>query len=328
MAHEIETYADGSAAFASARVDAWHRLGVVTTDCMTAQEVMVKARLGGWRVRKISLTGHEITADGVSPVEIPDRFATVRTNPVTGATDYLGVVGLDWRPFQNEEAAELLNVTVDEAGAHFETAGSLRGGRQVFITMKLPKHIMVGGVDRVDLFLAALNGHDGSRAIRVMLTPTRIVCANTQQIAMHDAVAAHALRHTKNVGQRVQEVREALRLVWRAADDFQAAAERMINATLVVDEFEQIVDRVWPAKAGGGQVAERNRTERKLQLVQLLTQADTQAAIRGTRWAGYQAIAEYVDHFSAKTAQAAALQVLTSSVAKQRKERAWELLAV
>ncbi len=55
MAHELETLANGQTAFASARLSAWHQLGTVTTTVMTAQEVMSRAWLGGWEVRKIAL---------------------------------------------------------------------------------------------------------------------------------------------------------------------------------------------------------------------------------------------------------------------------------
>ena len=57
-----------------------------------------------------------------------------------------------------------LNHLVDASGASFDTAGSLRGGRQVFVTMCLPETILIGGVDELDLFIAALNSHDGNSA--------------------------------------------------------------------------------------------------------------------------------------------------------------------
>ena len=56
MAHEIETFDDGTAAFVTARTDAWHRLGVTTRDCLTAEQVMTTARLGGWNVHTVALT--------------------------------------------------------------------------------------------------------------------------------------------------------------------------------------------------------------------------------------------------------------------------------
>ncbi len=127
MAHEIETFDDGTAAFFTARTDAWHRLGIVTRDCLTAEQVMTTARLGGWNVRTVGLTATDLTADGVTTLPVTDHFATVRTHPMSGKPDVLGVVGAGYTVVQNEEHCELLNLLVDEAGAHFETAGSLRG---------------------------------------------------------------------------------------------------------------------------------------------------------------------------------------------------------
>nr|WP_256092785.1 hypothetical protein [Micromonospora aurantiaca] len=53
MPHELETYTDGTTAFASARLSAWHQLGTVTQDTMKAEEIMAAARLGDWGVRTI-----------------------------------------------------------------------------------------------------------------------------------------------------------------------------------------------------------------------------------------------------------------------------------
>ena len=108
MAHEIETFDDGTAAFVSARTDAWHRLGTVTRDCLTAEQVMTTARLGGWNVHTVPLTATEITTDGVTTLPVPDHFATVRTHPVSGRPDVLGVVGSGYTVVQNEEHCELL----------------------------------------------------------------------------------------------------------------------------------------------------------------------------------------------------------------------------
>src|SRR4029434_839028 len=110
----------------------------------------------------------------------------------TGQPDVLGVVGSGYTVVQNEEHCELLNLLVDEAGAHFETAGSLRGGRETFVTMKLPQQIILpgtNGFDAVELSLAAMSSHDGSAAWRVIVTPVRIVCANTQRMALRSAKA-------------------------------------------------------------------------------------------------------------------------------------------
>jgi len=55
----------------------------------------------------------------------------------------------------------MLNKLLTSPG-HFETAGSLRGGESVFVTMKPPETMTVVGADAMDLYLAATTSHDGT----------------------------------------------------------------------------------------------------------------------------------------------------------------------
>jgi phage/plasmid-like protein (TIGR03299 family) len=328
MAHDLETFDDGRTAFASARLSAWHRLGTVTDGCMTAPEVMATACLGGWNVRKIPLQATEITDEGVTTVDCPDRFMTVRTNPVSGTVDYLGIVGADYVPVQNEQVAEILDLLVDESGAHFETAGSLRQGRSVFVTMKLPEVMSIAGIDDHDLYLAATTSHDGSACLRLDATPVRIVCANTQRMAYAASRASYTFRHTTNVTNKINQARQAMGLMWQHFGAFKTEADKMINEALTMGEFDAIVSQLWPL-ADDVTAATRNRhRQRSATLRYLVRDADTQAAIVGTRWGGYQAVAEYVDHYApASSPTVRATRAVTGSGAEV-KARAFELLAV
>ncbi len=328
MAHELERLANGQTAFASARLSAWHQLGTVTEDTMDAATIMAKAFLGGWRVRKIPLQGVETTPDGVNIIECDDRWMTVRTNVVTGTTEYLGIVGEDYAPVQNEQVAEMLNLLSDEAGSHFETAGSMQRGKKVFVTMKLPTTMRVAGVDDLDLYLAATTSHDGTASLRLDATPVRIVCANTQRMAYARSQGSYTFRHTSNVHAQISEAREALGLVWKHFGDWQSDAEKMLNEALTMGEFEKIVAQVWPVEDDASDVAKNNAKQRTNTLRYLIRDADTQKAIKGTRWAGFQAITEYVDHFApAKTDAVRATRALTGAGA-ELKARAFDLLAV
>lgn len=100
-------------------------------------------------------------AGSSSAIPCDGKVMTVRRNIVSGETEYLGIVGQDYGVVQNEQCAEILDRLVDEVGgAHFQTAGSLRRGRSVFVTMKLPQMMTVAGVDSLDLHPA----YDGGRA--------------------------------------------------------------------------------------------------------------------------------------------------------------------
>jgi phage/plasmid-like protein (TIGR03299 family) len=296
MAHELETAANGTASFVSARQDAWHKLGTVLPDTFTAEDAMINGHLGGWNVRKAPLHATVPNGDDEITVNVPGQFATIRTNPFTKEPEALGVVGRYYHPIQNEEHCELLNALVDESGAHFETAGSLRGGREVFVTMKLPKSMRVGGVDDVDTYIAALNSHDGTSPFRLLITPIRIVCANTQAAALSSAKSKFVIRHTSNAKSNIALAREALGLTFTYLDEFQAEAEKMIDSTLREVDFTNKVRRIFkPTDKTDG--AKKSNDKLVVQLRQLFTGSETNTEIRGTRWAGYQAVTEYLDHF-------------------------------
>jgi phage/plasmid-like protein (TIGR03299 family) len=328
VAHELETFANGQTAFASARLSAWHQLGTITEQCMTADEIMTKALLGGWKVRKIDLQGVEVTDAGTKIIDCTDKWMTVRTNIVTGVTEYLGVVGDEYQVVQNEQVAEMLDTLVDESGAHFETAGSLRGGKSVFVTMKLPSGMRVAGVDDLDLYLAATSGHDGTQSLRVDATPVRIVCANPQRAALRRTKGYYVFRHTSNVHAQIAQAREAMGLMWTYLEAFQSEAEKMINETLTMGEFEKVVAELWPVADNASETTKKNAKKRASALRYLIRDADTQKAIAGTRWAGFQAVTEYIDHYvPAKDATLRAHRAVTGQAA-ELKTRAFELLSV
>lgn len=338
MAHQLETWSDGSASFASARRHAWHRLGTVLPAEFDAAQAMEHAKLGGWNVRKEALQTTVLTADGVSTLDVPEQFASVRTNPVTGRPDVLGVVGRGYTPIQNEEHAALLDRLVDESGAHFETAGSLRGGRGVFLSMKLPKTMQVGGVDPVDLYLIALNSHDGTSAFRLLVSPVRVVCANTQAMALSRAQSTFSIRHTSGASGQIEQARQALGLSFKYAEKFQAQADVMIEQAMTDQQFRELIDAVWSTEqptnaAKPSKRSETIATNRRAVLVDLWRNSPTAEAIRGTRWAAYQAVTEYTDHYApvadkANARAARAERAISSANVAAVKARAFELAAV
>lgn len=329
MGHMIERHRDGTASFVSARQHAWHALGTVTEGAMTAQEAMDAAFLSSWNVRKLPLSASEITENGVSSLEVSEQFATARTHPKTGRTDILGVVGERYQPVQNEEHCDLLNTLVDESGAHFETAGSLRGGREVFVSMKLPATLRIAGTDDVDLYVVGANSHDGSSAFRLMVTPVRVVCANTLAYGLKRARSTYAIRHTAGALGKIAEASKALGMTFKYCEEFERAAERMINETLSIGQFETLCATLWPLDDQPSPRTKANHDRRAARLRYLYRDAATNANISGTRWAGLQAIGEYLDHYApAKTTTARATRVVTSTEVAALKQKAFDLLAI
>lgn len=220
-----------------------------------------------------------------------------RTNPVTGTSERLGVVGKDFTIMQNEEQVDFLRALLDQSGAFIETAGALRGGRQVFVTAKLPESMLIGGVDQVDLYVAILNGHDGSMALRALATPIRIVCANTQTMALNHAHQSWSRRHTAGLEASVAEAREVLALSWKFNQAFEAEAQKLIQTSITDWQFEELIADVFGEPEDGDTVRQANRKAERLNTLRdLYFDSPTQDGIRGTRWGALQAIGEYEDH--------------------------------
>lgn len=299
MSHELETI-DGQTAYVDSRNDAWHQLGTQLNRTFSAEEAMKHGLLGGWNVRKWPAMA--VNPETGETIAIPGMNNVVRDNPVRkGQIDVLGSypVSDGFTIVQNEDHAAFLNALVDESGAHFETAGSLYGGRQVFLTMKLPGHINVGGVDPIENYIAAVNAHDGSLAFTGMVTPVRVVCKNTLNLAFRESTNVFKVRHTSGADKNmVVRARELLDLTFNYLDDFQAEAEKLIQTTMTQSQFEAIIEREFGAPEGASS-STVTRAEKKIdEIAELFADAHTQEGIRDTAWAGFNALTEWADHFS------------------------------
>jgi phage/plasmid-like protein (TIGR03299 family) len=223
----------GKVAVAVVGDPSWHRLGKLLNGLQTS-DAMRKHAVLDWLVKMVPL----FLENGP---QVKGAFATVRSD--TGAA--LGVVGGNYVPLQNEEAFQLMDAIVGEGLAKYETAGSLDGGRRVWIMARIPKELRVGREDVVKTYALLSNRHDGSGAIRVLGTSIRAVCQNTLNLAMRGAKEGGlSIRHTKNVHEAVEDTRKKLGLIIERVDAFQeqldALASVSLKETQVRDYFEQL----------------------------------------------------------------------------------------
>jgi len=180
----------------------WHSLGVKLDNPPTALEAIRLAGLD-WQVTLEPLwTRGTLSHDG--QMQQAPVFATVRTSD----RRILGVVGPQYRPLQNTEAFAFFEPFLDTGQASIETAGSLSGGKRVWVLAKLnraPLEIAPG--DDVEKFLLLSNNHDGTLAIRVGFTPIRVVCQNTLSMAHRsDASQLIRVRHSQHVRENLAAV--------------------------------------------------------------------------------------------------------------------------
>lgn len=292
MAANIEKFADGSAAFFSNREVAWHKLGTVTDGAQTADQALKIAQLDS--VVKVSEQPIFTNVDG-QQIQLDGRFLTYRNHPKKGLTA-LGVVGQRYTPIQNSEAFEFLNHIADESGAVFETAGSLGNGERVFMSMRFPESMkLANGADTVDHYIMATNSHDGTSAFTVAVTPVRVVCTNTVRLALKNAVSTIKLRHTSGATAKVQQARETLGVVWKYQEEFQLQVERLLSEKFSNSDYYNFVNALIPEPRFDASERAKNYAESTRADLIGLWNAPTQQNVAGTKWAAYNAVAEYED---------------------------------
>jgi phage/plasmid-like protein (TIGR03299 family) len=298
MAHELETQ-NGVASFASFREPAWHGLGTVFTEEKNTSEMLAAANLNNWNVR-------------LEELEIPSTLVSdktyqyvVRTNPTNNSqTDVLGIVGERYVPVQNEELFSFGDNILD-GGGRWETAGAIRGGRVVFGSLALERETVLdpsGVADKVKTYLLINTSHDGSIAIQASITPVRVVCANTLNLALNTTKRkggvkqSFKIRHTQTAEGKIQVARQTLGLANAYMDEFDKMAHAMISTEITAQQFNDIILAAYP----------KPEDEKKLALTKWTNKVDTlndiytgefNGMIAGTAWGAFNALTERLDWY-------------------------------
>ena len=298
MAHELETQ-NGVASFASLREPAWHGLGTVFTEEKTTSEMLVAANLNNWNVR-------------LEDMPIPSHLSSdkeyqyvVRTNPTDKTqTDILGVVGERYHVLQNEDLFSFGDNILD-GGGRWETAGSLKGGRQVFGSLALERETILdpnGVSDKIKTYLLINTSHDGSIAIQASITPVRVVCANTLNLALNrtkkkDGVKqSFKIRHTQTAQGKVQIARETLGLANKYMDEFDKMAHAMIQKEISAKDFNDIILAAYPKPDKDTKGAVK-KWENKVDLINDIYTGQFNGMIANTAWGAFNALTERLDWY-------------------------------
>ena len=298
MAHEIETI-NGVASFASLREPAWHGLGTVFTEEKTTSQMLEAANLHNWNVRleDMPIPSH-LTSD-------KEYQYVVRTNPANDSqTDVLGVVGERYHTLQNEDLFSFGDNILD-GGGRWETAGSLKGGRVVFGALALERETILdpnGVADKVKTYLLINTSHDGSIAIQASITPVRVVCANTLNMALgrtkkkNGVKQSFKIRHTQTASGRVAIARETLGLANVYMDEFDKMAKAMIETEVTAQDFNKIILAAYP-KPKDEAKASTTKWTNKIDTLNDIYTGEFNGMIAGTAWGAFNALTERLDWY-------------------------------
>ena len=286
MSHEVETMMYAGAT-------PWQGLGTYVGDePLTSEDAIIQAGLDCTVSKRELFAFNE--SSGAIPVEAHSAIVRDTDDKV------LGVVGKNYTPIQNLDAFGFMDSLVDESLMRYHTAGSLSGGRRVWMLGKVGSSEIIPN-DHVDHYLFLYNGFDGKTSLRCLWTDVRVVCANTARAALdRGEKTGVSVRHTRNAMDNMREAQKVLGLAREAFDDsanfMRQLADTPMPTTDWVDFCIALVPE--PATDEDGEISKRARTRvdnRRRDLTGLFVggTGTNIPGVGGTAWAAYNALTEY-----------------------------------
>lgn len=259
----------------------WHGLGKKLENAPTSKEAIIEAGLN-WRVESkpiYDVNGKEIEGFRANTRDWDDKV--------------LGIVGNKYTIVQNTDAFDFTDSLVDE-GMVYETAGSIHEGKKIWLLGKMPETKILN--DEVEPYVCFVNSHDGNGAIKVCMTPIRVVCNNTLNFALSQAKRMWSTTHVGKMELKLAEARETLGLVSEYMTALDEECDYLANKKLSDTEFEAIFDTIYP-------IDKNNDSQRKIENTNLIKavlfnclQAADVSQYRDSAYGKMMAVTDYVNH--------------------------------
>lgn len=216
----------------SVREMPWHGMGRIIESAPTSEDAIRLAGLD-WEV----ISEPIFTKEGI---QIPSNYVNIRSTDRKA----LGIVGERYQIVQNTEAFAFTDSLLGE-GVQYETAGSLKEGKIIWMLAKLPNKFEVLG-DKVDPYVVFTNTHDGTGSIKVAMTPVRVVCNNTLNIALNTAKRTWTARHTGNIAAKLYEAQRTLELAEEYMEATKETFEELYKVKMNEVKVRNIINNIIP----------------------------------------------------------------------------------
>ena len=287
--HNIDMSRGEASMMSTKGIVPWHGLGTVLEEDAVDSKTAIQAAGLNWSLYKNELL--TVDPDG-QQIEVPDQYAIVRGD----TKSVLGVVGKNYKIFENAQAFEFFDSVIGEKAAVYETAGALKGGRIVWILAKLPNSMRIANTDDIsNSYVMLATSHDGSRSVTMMPTSVRIVCNNTYTMAVqeYNVNTGIKIRHTSSMNNRVDLARERLKIVNSNLAVYEEKANILAGRKISVKNLESYIQELFPDNKNA---KHNTRTENIRQSITNNFENSEIKKTDGTWWKAFNAVTEFVDH--------------------------------
>jgi phage/plasmid-like protein (TIGR03299 family) len=280
------------------RTPAWHNIGEVVGDLFTAEEAL--RRGFDWEVVGVPISAQVVVNNEPVKIGTDEWIANVRQNPTTKEWEVVGVVTPSYEIVNNHQAFQFADEVVGSlGGAHYDAVVALRRGRQVCMTIDTGAIYLdpSGIADKIRRYILLTNSFDGSLAFSIKNTNVRVVCANTLAMSLREAeggLGSLTTKHTRDILQRAEMAKRALKMYHDWQDTWCERAETMIHTEMRDDTFERIVQSLFVVD---GEVPDRGK-EAANTIRGIYLASPTCQTVRGTAWGALQSVTEWNDWYT------------------------------
>jgi phage/plasmid-like protein (TIGR03299 family) len=221
-------------------------------------------------------------------IEIPGYKANTRDidNKV------LGLVSNRYKLVQNSEAFDFTDSLIG-GDVRYETAGSLLGGKRVFLLARLPDKKILG--DDFNNYICFTNSHDGTGAIQACMTPIRVVCQNTLNLALGQASRKWSTKHIGDIESKMEEARQTLQLADTYMNNLEVVADQLAHTKVTDDEVVALIDELYPVSEDASDRVKRTIEKKKEDFMVCMLAPDI-LKFKGTAWGVVNAASDYSTH--------------------------------
>lgn len=262
----------------------WHGLGTMVEEAPTSKDAL---RLAG-----LDWTVDQTPVYTDSGLVIPGYKANRRSSDKS----ILGIVSDRYKIVQNTEAFEFTDSIVGETEdgvVKYETAGSLAGGKRIWLLARMPTKKILD--DDIEPYMFFSNSHDGTGAIKVGMTPIRVVCQNTLNMAMNTAKRQWSTKHIGDMQSKLEEAKLCLRLADEYMTNLDIEADKLANAKLYQEQIEEILDAMFPVDDNASDRKKNNILQFKTQFWKAYDMPDIKK-FDESAWKAVNAMSDVVTH--------------------------------
>tara|TARA_R100000664_G_C2758548_1_gene147522 strand:+ start:2919 stop:3986 length:1068 start_codon:yes stop_codon:yes gene_type:complete len=294
---------------------AWHGLGTIVEEAPTPLEALKLARLEWEVLESETMSGKFFDADGEPyAVNSDEKKMLIRSDDKS----VLGIVGQQFVPIQNQMLAEMCyeiaGRSIGNTSVTVETAGSIRGGKNVWFLLHTDTIDVGNKGDLTKQYLALCNGNDGSMALSFLNTDIRIVCNNTFTHAINrSGNRTVTLRHTTNIMDSIPNVINQLKngvaKQQFIANHYRAMADKELNTQQMQTLWTDVYVKLWGnPESARGLHADREEAQKAVErkhrkMVKVLgewsetwQQEVDENGLDANIWTAYNAVTNYLDH--------------------------------